>query len=297
MANENLFFSRDGKTIGPFTESEVDSMLAKGQLQQTDLFLREGVHDWIQVGESKLNSRIVPQQADLLGNSLINETTPQYNFRELVRQLFTQKYSHEFKGSDKLHILPDLPARKLANVLKTYAEGVNTKDILLLFDNTLMGSANDGFLMTDEAIYWHNMKSPFKTLKLTALDHVMCERSVTVSELSLNHTERIRTGLLTEETLEAVTEMLKEIASLKSGALDRQGTSHGPDMNVPEEAAINKKTMTAAGTVVGAAAGTMVGAGCGLSVTAIILVVALPLFALAAGIIFFLIMVSELSEL
>jgi hypothetical protein len=137
------------------------------------------------------------------------------NFSELVRQLVTEKYSHSLKGSEQIYSAPNFPARKLANVLKTYAEGVIANDVLLLFDNTVFGGAKEGFLMTDEALYWHNMKSPFKTLKFTALDHVMCERSVTVSELSLNNTERIRTGLLAEETLEAVTEMLREIISLK----------------------------------------------------------------------------------
>jgi hypothetical protein len=232
--NKNMFFSRDGNTIGPFTESEVDSMLAKGQVRQTDLFLRKGVHDWIQVGQSQLNARLVQQPVNLLANPLINEATPQYNFRELVRQVFTEKYSREFEGFDKLHMLPNLPSKKLANVLNTYAEGVKTNDILLLFDNTVLGSANDGFLMTDEAIYWHNAVCPYKTLDLTALDHVKCENSAFVKELYLNHTDCIKINFL--KPLEAVTEMLKEIASLKNGDLDQHGGSHDPDTNVPEEA-------------------------------------------------------------
>ena len=61
-AKEKLFFYRDGNTIGPFTESDVDSMLAMGQLRQTDMFLREGVHDWVQVGQSELNARMPQQQ-------------------------------------------------------------------------------------------------------------------------------------------------------------------------------------------------------------------------------------------
>jgi hypothetical protein len=158
------------------------------------------------------------------------------NFPELVRQLVNEKYSHGLKGSDKIYSAPNFPAKKLATVLKTYAEGVSANNVLLLFDNTFLGGAKEGFLMTDEALYWHNMKGLFKTLKLTALDHVMSECSGTVSELVLNSTERIRTGMLGEEILEAVTEMLRDIISLKSGLLILEDTSDGPDVNVPEEA-------------------------------------------------------------
>jgi hypothetical protein len=70
---ENLFFNRDGNTIGPFTESDVDSMLANGQLRQTDLFLREGVHDWVLVGQSELNARM-PQQQPLPPQDITNKS-------------------------------------------------------------------------------------------------------------------------------------------------------------------------------------------------------------------------------
>jgi hypothetical protein len=61
-AKQNLFFNRDGNTSGPFTESDVDLMLVNGHLRQTDMFLREGVHDWVQVGQSELNARMPQQQ-------------------------------------------------------------------------------------------------------------------------------------------------------------------------------------------------------------------------------------------
>ncbi|HIF02413.1 MAG TPA: serine/threonine protein kinase, partial [Nitrospinaceae bacterium] len=163
------------------------------------------------------------------------------DFKQQVRQLFTEKFSHEFEGFDKLHVLPDLPGSKLANVLKTYAEGVSTNDILLLFDNTLLGSAYDGFLMTDQAIYWHNAQGPFKTLELTALDHVLCETSMLVKELYLNHSDCIKINRL--KPVETVTAMLKEIVSIKSGGLGRQGIIAGPDLKdlagaIPVSAAI-----------------------------------------------------------
>ena len=253
MVNENLFFNRDGNTIGPFTESDVDSMLAKGQLRQTDMFLREGVHDWVQVGQSELNARIVQQQSDPLGTPLINESTDQLtvaqqssqpivnvipdNFRELVRQLFIEKYSREFNGFDKLHMFPDLPGAKLANVQKTYAAGVNGNDILLLFDNTIFGGAKEGFVMTDEAIYWHNMGGPFKALLFSAIDHVMYDKNPLRLALYLNHTDKIVTGQLKPIPAESITQMFKDIVSLKSGLVVLEDVIAGSDAKAPEEAA------------------------------------------------------------
>ncbi|MCS5642052.1 MAG: serine/threonine protein kinase, partial [Dehalococcoidia bacterium] len=186
----------------------------------------------------------VQQAAGDLGPGEFPLTEIPDDFRQQVRQLFTEKYIQEFKGFDKLHAFPDLPGSKLANVLKTYAEGVSTNDMLLLFDNTLLGSANDGFLMTDQAIYWHNANGPFKTLELTALDHVMCEKSMMLSEIYLNYTECIKTNRL--KPVETVTAMLKEIVSIKSGGLDRQGITDGPEQigaaeATPDSAAVTEK--------------------------------------------------------
>ena len=176
----------------------------------------------------------IPAEIRLLIPSELLNTYIKKKFRQQVRQLFTEKYSREFKDFEKLHMFPDLPGRKLANVLKSYAEGVSTDDILLLFDNTLLGSANDGFLMTDQAIYWHNANGPFKTLELTALDHVLCETNMLVKELYLNHSDCIKITHL--KPVETVTAMLKEIVSIKSGGLDRQGITAGPEQNVAAEA-------------------------------------------------------------
>jgi hypothetical protein len=59
---EQIFFNQDGITTGPFTETEVDSMLANGLVRQTDFFLRDGVHDWVLVGQSELNTKLPQQQ-------------------------------------------------------------------------------------------------------------------------------------------------------------------------------------------------------------------------------------------
>jgi hypothetical protein len=49
-----------------------------------------------------------------------------------------------------------IPTKKLKNAISTYATDVPPEDVLLLFDNTVFGSAKDGLLLTADAVYWHD---------------------------------------------------------------------------------------------------------------------------------------------
>jgi len=159
------------------------------------------------------------------------------NFRELVRQLFNEKYSRELKGLDRVHIFPDLPGNKLANIQQTYAQGVDINSILIIFDNTVFKGAKEGFLITDEAIYWHNSNGPFKTLQLTAIDHVMHDANLLKRSFYLNHTDIIDTNHLLPEPAGTIAQMLKDIVSLKSGLVVLEDVIAGSDAKAPEETA------------------------------------------------------------
>jgi len=53
-----------------------------------------------------------------------------------------------------------IPPKKLNNAIKTYATEVAPEDVLLLFDNTVFGSAKDGLILTAEGIYWRTDIDP-----------------------------------------------------------------------------------------------------------------------------------------
>lgn len=50
-----------------------------------------------------------------------------------------------------------IPSAKLKNALSTYAHNVPRQTILALFDSTVFGKADDGFLLTFAGIYGHNL--------------------------------------------------------------------------------------------------------------------------------------------
>ncbi len=54
-----------------------------------------------------------------------------------------------------------IPQKKLANAIKQYAHSVDPERVLFLYDDTVFGSAKDGFLITDSAFYYHNGSREF----------------------------------------------------------------------------------------------------------------------------------------
>lgn len=53
-----------------------------------------------------------------------------------------------------------IPPKKLKNAITSYATEVSPEDVLLLYDNTVFGSAKEGLILTAEAVYWRNDDEP-----------------------------------------------------------------------------------------------------------------------------------------
>lgn len=55
--------------------------------------------------------------------------------------------------TNSVAIKPNIPRQKALNAIEKYAKGVKANDIEILFDDTILGSAKRGFLVTNKAIY------------------------------------------------------------------------------------------------------------------------------------------------
>jgi len=68
---------------------------------------------------------------------------------------FTQQLARQLDGSHTyLYCAPEIPSKKLANALSSYAAvyAVDPQDILVLCDKTITGTGRDGFLLTWNAL-------------------------------------------------------------------------------------------------------------------------------------------------
>jgi hypothetical protein len=76
------------------------------------------------------------------------------NFPELLEEI--QNVLNGFSDT-YLYLGDEVPPIKLENAIGAYAFHVLPQDVLLLYDNTNFGGAKDGFLLTNDAVYWHNI--------------------------------------------------------------------------------------------------------------------------------------------
>jgi len=73
-------------------------------------------------------------------------------------------------GKD-IYIVPDIPEKKLNNALKSYGSDVSYESVLALYDDTLFGSASDGFLFTGEKML-HNKYGVFLYSDIESVEYV-----------------------------------------------------------------------------------------------------------------------------
>ena len=78
-----------------------------------------------------------------------------------------------------LYVAPDIPADKLAAAVKDYADGVDARDVVALYDATRLGSAKDGALfLADRLVYQNNNLQRPRTVRYQDLVGVRTERKL-----------------------------------------------------------------------------------------------------------------------
>lgn len=57
-------------------------------------------------------------------------------------------------STEHFHVAPDIPEEKLSNAIKAYGHGCHEHNVLCLYDETLFGSGDEGFIVTLGGIWW-----------------------------------------------------------------------------------------------------------------------------------------------
>lgn len=60
------------------------------------------------------------------------------------------EHSVSINADSKIYTAPNIPKKKASSAIKSYARNVDIEDILLLYDDTVFGSANDGIILTHD---------------------------------------------------------------------------------------------------------------------------------------------------
>ena len=125
----------------------------------------------------------------------------------------------EQKVRDKsVFFFPNIPEKKMLNAIQKYAPAVGVGDILVLVDDTVFGSANEGVLITKDMIYSNQkMERPVK-FELNKIKNVTFVGGVMSQKIYINDFMVIDTTQPSKSSMQLVAELIREIAEVYGGS-------------------------------------------------------------------------------
>jgi hypothetical protein len=115
----------------------------------------------------------------------------------------------KFGKTTGTYIAGTIPDTKLENARKTYAPDIPAGDVLMVYDDTVFGSAKDGFLLTTSGIYWRNSFENPDRLEFRELTTVDSKLAVVTSLVFVNG-RKINFGG-NQDAAAALAALLKEV--------------------------------------------------------------------------------------
>lgn len=79
-----------------------------------------------------------------------------------------------------IYTAPNIPEKKLKNAIRSFAPGIKAEDVLLLADDTVLGSAENGLLLTKDALYGKEIWEKPKKISLFRNTAVSVKESKTL---------------------------------------------------------------------------------------------------------------------
>lgn len=96
-----------------------------------------------------------------------------------------QQESRPFDG--KFFLFEYIPPQKLINATNSYALSLRDDEaVIFLYDDTVAGSANDGFLLTNRRIYFKNFLETGSFVDIAAIDNITVKHGLLTSALYVN---------------------------------------------------------------------------------------------------------------
>jgi len=86
------------------------------------------------------------------------------------------------KVNKDVYIAPNIPPRKLKNVIKSFNLKNEWKDIITIYDNTVFGSADKGFVFTDKKLIFKKMFENPKIFYYKDLSYVKYEQETIINK-------------------------------------------------------------------------------------------------------------------
>ena len=78
----------------------------------------------------------------------------------------------------KFFVLENIPSEKLSNAIKRYASIISEDEVIIfLYDYTVFGSANDGFVLTSKRLYFKNIVEKGRVVDIADIRKLSLEKN------------------------------------------------------------------------------------------------------------------------
>jgi len=115
---------------------------------------------------------------------------------------------------DNIFFLDNIPKKKLRNAIKVYANISNNETPLVLIDDTIFGSAKNGLLLTDKAIYIKDSTYEKDFCPLEHIKEVTFNNGILTNSFIINKTIKIDFTQPSKKAISLFTNMIANIVEI-----------------------------------------------------------------------------------
>lgn len=106
---------------------------------------------------------------------------------------------------------------KIQAAQKAYASDAKKENVIFVFDDTVFGAADDGFLVTDKNIYVHNMDEAFFKISLAEINSCSIKKTLFNRRIVLNGNAEIQLTGYGQSEAEKIRDLFKDIRATFCG--------------------------------------------------------------------------------
>ena len=101
-----------------------------------------------------------------------------------------RKYLGKIANGFSYHIKGDIPSKKIDNAIKTFASGIERTSIIGFFDTTVFRNGKNGYIFTDDKIYYlDTLEKPkklwyddIKSMRIINTQKKDCDRALEITQ-------------------------------------------------------------------------------------------------------------------
>ena len=128
---------------------------------------------------------------------------------ELAR--FVEQARQQIKN-DKFLFSP-IPEKKLSNAIGSYAPNVDKRDVVLLVDSTVFGSAKEGLLLTTRGLYAKDLGQAPQGMSLSEIARVEYKSALLTPQILVNGMAFFQAGGLDKKDTQVLVELLQKLCN------------------------------------------------------------------------------------